>query len=49
MRLTGTSFIKNTFLFLGAGEAGTGIGKLLTQALMKARRLRDARSCDLLA
>jgi malate dehydrogenase (oxaloacetate-decarboxylating)(NADP+) len=34
LRLTGGSLAEQTFLFLGAGEAGTGSGNLLVAALM---------------
>jgi malate dehydrogenase (oxaloacetate-decarboxylating)(NADP+) len=34
LRLTGGSLAEQTFLFLGAGEAGTGTGNLLVAALM---------------
>ena len=34
LRLTGSTLAEQTFLFLGAGEAGTGTGSLLVAALM---------------
>ncbi|APG28889.1 NAD-dependent malic enzyme [Syntrophotalea acetylenivorans] len=34
LRLTGSTLTEQTFLFLGAGEAGTGTGSLLVAALM---------------
>ncbi|WIA23671.1 hypothetical protein OEZ85_000372 [Tetradesmus obliquus] len=35
MRATGGSLEQQTFLFLGAGEAGTAIGELISQQLMR--------------
>ncbi|MGJ3241051.1 MAG: NAD-dependent malic enzyme [Anaerolineae bacterium] len=36
MRLTPETFTEQTFLFLGAGEAGIGIGELIVSALVEA-------------
>jgi malate dehydrogenase (oxaloacetate-decarboxylating)(NADP+) len=44
MRLSGRKLQDQTFLFLGAGEAGTGIGELIVSALVKdGMSLADAR------
>ena len=44
MRLSGRKLQDQTFLFLGAGEAGTGIGELIVSALVKdGMTLADAR------
>lgn len=34
-RITGVPLTEHTFLFCGAGEAGTGIGQMIVIALMK--------------
>ncbi len=46
LRITGKPLNEQRFLFLGAGEAGTGIGELLVSAMMDDGMSEDdARSC----